>query len=303
MNKKGFSIANLLLIVGVLILAISTLISFYSSNQKVLTSFIGIGTIEKLNARIEENAFYNVKIIDTVKEPVKEEVNLESRGSLYGAVLYAQDNSPIIGRNLKCGDKCFEYASIIEKYAPTYNIDPVLFFSLMMQESQGVASADSGSSVGLMQVNLDNCGSYDLPSNKQECEILLKTNVEKNIEVGMKVLNEKYLQFRSGRVFQGCSEKNIRYVEWAAALRGYNGWGCGCDTKAKNVKLKDRCSIVNQETGETVYGKKIYSQDSFVEDVIRRQGALKGTYSEAVVLKDDLTEEIKEPFFSVRLLE
>ncbi len=275
MNKKGFPIANLILIIGVLILCAASLIEFYKVDRATLSSFSGISAIEKLNARIEENTFYKVKEVETVKEPIKENVEIESRGSLYGAVLFAQDN-PLKNRRLLCADRCFEYAQLIEKYAIQYGIDPFLFFSLMMQESQGKISADSGSSVGLMQINLDNCGSYGLPQEKDNCEIILKTNPEKNIEVGAKILTEKYLESKDGRIFQGCTNRNIRYVEWAAALRGYNGWGCNSD---------------NPE------------QDSFVEEVIERQGMLKGTYSQAVSLKESLFKEIEEPSFSVRLIE
>ncbi len=200
------------------------------------------------------------------------------KSSLIKAIEYTQKNSPIVNRRFKCEERCQEYAELIYLHSKTYNIDPVLILSLIMQESEGIASAGSDSSFGLMQINSDNCGSYGLPDKEtrlEECKTLLKNDVNKNIEVGLTILNEKYDLFSEGKVFQGCSKRNILYEGWEAALRGYNGWGCD---------------------------EKYPAQDNYVEEVIRRYGILKGTYQENLIVKKNLFEKKEEIDFSVKYL-
>jgi hypothetical protein len=315
MNKKAFGIADTLILVGVGLLFLVTIFSFNSTNVKVRNSFAGIGKVERLSAKIEENIFYEQNKIleeinldeqvETQEETEQTETNLivkEDNQVFLNAIKYAQENSPVVDRHFKCGSSCEEYANLIQTYSKKYNVDPVLVLSLIMQESDGILSAGSGSSLGLMQVNANNCGSYGLPLNSSECRSLLLTNAEKNIEVGIMILIEKYNLFPEGKLFQGCSNRNILYEGWEAALRGYNGWGCGCDTSIKNVILKDRCSVTNEETGKIVYGKKIYSQDNYVEEVIRRYGILKGIYEENLETKKILFQKDYEISFSVKYL-
>jgi len=123
----------------------------------------------------------------------------------------------------------------------------------MMQESDCVNTGFSGSSVGLMQINLIHCGKYGLLADETKCKEQLINNIQLNIEVGAKILKESYESSKNGRVFQGCSNRNILYTGWEAALRGYNGWGCGTDSS----------------------GNKIYSQDTYVEEVVERTASLK----------------------------
>ena len=141
-------------------------------------------------------------------------------------------------------------------------LDPLLLLSLMMQESTCVSKAFSGSSVGLMQINVIHCGEYGLPLNEEECKKKLIEDVQLNIDIGAKILKESYNAYKSGKIFQGCSGRNITYYEWEAALRGYNGWGCGKDA----------------------FGNIFYAQDNYVEEVIDRYEKLKeiGGYVEVI---------------------
>ncbi|MDP2628996.1 MAG: transglycosylase SLT domain-containing protein [Nanoarchaeota archaeon] len=131
--------------------------------------------------------------------------------------------------------------------------DPLLLVSLMQQESTCNKNAQSDSSVGLMQINCQaHKGKYGLPSEEFACKQELLINPEKNIEVGAQILRASYDANKNGLVFQGCSDKNVKYYGWEAAVRGYNGWGCGVDSS----------------------GNKITKQDNYVEEVMGRYNQL-----------------------------
>jgi hypothetical protein len=130
-----------------------------------------------------------------------------------------------------------------------------------------------------MQINLIHCGEYGLPSNTEECKKELINNPEKNIEIGAKILNQYYHSYGEGIEFNGCG-KVKDYEGWEAALRGYNGLGCGCDTTRQTINSDNKCELKNKEIGEIKYGVKVYSQDNFVEEVMRRYNILKGSYLE-----------------------
>jgi hypothetical protein len=259
-NRRG-DIPITILVVGVVLICSIGLISFVSSTTKIRTSFAGIGLVEQLDSQIEENY---------AKGSVSNPANLND-------LINIARNSKIINRICNCKDKCADYAQWISQSASNNNIpDAVLLLSLMMQESDCTQNAFSGSSAGLMQINLDNCGAYGLSSDKTECKNELVNNPEKNIEVGAKILREKYEASKDGKVFVGC-ERTVSYSEWQAALRGYNGWGCGTDSK----------------------GKKLVEQDNYVEEVIRRAEILKGNYVEKETTKGILWWVKKIVSFSV----
>ena len=48
---------------------------------------------------------------------------------------------------------CQDYVDEVSSSAEKYGIDPLLLFAIMKQESNCNPPADSGSSVGLMQIN------------------------------------------------------------------------------------------------------------------------------------------------------
>ncbi len=245
-NKKG-DISITILVIGIILVCTLALISFFLSTLRARDSFVGVNIIKKLNSQVEENYFYEKQTGINARDPLVMVKN---------ALAYAKKTS-IINRNCYCGDECDSYANFIVESASKNGIyDPLLLAALMMQESACKANAASSSSIGLMQINLIHCGNYGLPSDKDKCKTELINNPHLNIEIGAQILKEDYNMYKNGKVFQGCSNKNILYSEWEAALRGYNGWGCD------NV---------------------LFAQDNFVEEISQRYNALKqisGNYFE-----------------------
>jgi hypothetical protein len=241
LNCRG-DIPTTILVIGVLLVCALALSSFYSSTTKIRNNFVGIGLIEKMNSEVESNFFYT-----------KELGFAESYANINSAFNYAKGNE-IVKRRCNCGDDCDSYAVFVTAASSENGIpDPLLLLSLMMQESTCISKIYSGSSVGLMQVNLIHCGSYGLPSDKNECKEKLMNDPKLNIETGAKILKESYDTYKNGKIFQGCSGRNIIYYGWEAALRGYIGWGCGRDES----------------------GHILYAQDNYVEEVMSRYEKLK----------------------------
>lgn len=241
-NKRG-DITITILVVEVLALCAFALGSFATSDVSVRNSFVGIGQVQKLNSQIEQNFFYGGIFL---------EEEIAATGNLYSIMDFVKENK-VANRRCECGTACDSYILFISETAEKYGIDPFMFLSLMMQESDCVSNAFSGSSTGLMQINLIHCGKYGLLEDKEKCREQLINNVQLNIDVGGKILREGYDAWGKGRIFQGCSNRNINYTGWEAALRSYNGWGCGTDSQ----------------------GNKYYAQDSYVEEVIERMNILK----------------------------
>ncbi|MFH1151721.1 MAG: transglycosylase SLT domain-containing protein, partial [Nanoarchaeota archaeon] len=161
-------------------------------------------------------------------------------------------------RSCLCGINCRGYADKIIELSNGYGVDKILLVSLMMQESSCKPTRVSSTldpnkaSVGLMQISLQHCGSYDLNSDKGICKNDLKNDPLKNIEIGMKILSAKYNLYSKGLTFNGCTNRNVQYFGWDAALRGYNGIGCGKDEN----------------------GNPITAQDAFVENINSRSALL-----------------------------
>ncbi len=178
--------------------------------------------------------------------------------SLKKVINYARENS-IRERKCSCNsdEKCNSYAEYIFKAAAENGIpDPLLLLSIMMQESGCIETAFSGSSTGLMQINLIHCGNFGLPTDREKCMQELIENPEKNIAIGAKILKKSYDKYKNGRKFSGaCTDeyKERFYSGWDAAVRGYNGWGCGEDSN----------------------GNKIVKQDFYVEEVMERHQKMK----------------------------
>ena len=212
-NRKG-DITITILVVEVLLLCAFALATFVSSDIQVRNSFIGIGQVQKLNSQIEQNSFYG---------NVLSEEGLSENGDLY-SVISSYKKTKLVSRTCACEDSCKSYADFILQSSSKYDVDPFVMLSLMMQESDCVSKAFSGSSVGLMQINLIHCGKYGLLEDKDKCKEQLMSNIQLNIEVGAKILREGYNTWKDGRVFNGCSNRNITYTGWEAALRSYNGW-------------------------------------------------------------------------------
>ncbi|VVB83241.1 Membrane-bound lytic murein transglycosylase C [uncultured archaeon] len=252
-NRKG-DIPTNILVLGIVLVCGIALISFFYSTVKMRDSFVGIGLVEQLNSQIEENSFYG-RQVGTVAVS----------GDIGTAINYASENK-IVNRKCNCGSNCNNYASWMADSSSKNGIpDSILLLSLMMQESDCNQNAFSGSSVGLMQINLIHCGKFGLPSNKDECKKQLLENPQMNIEIGAEILKESYNLYKSGKIFNGCSNRGITYTDWDAAIRGYNGWGCGKDSN----------------------GNPFTAQDNYVEEVNQRYNSLRkiGNYLEKDVTK------------------
>lgn len=261
-NNKGDTIAQMILVIGTVIICTLSLLSFNLNSIKVRNSFVGLGLIEQLNSQIEENYFYEKttgtgKITDKVAE-----------NNLIKSIDYASKNR-IVNRKCNCVGRCDEYASFITSASSKHDIpNPLLLLALMMQESDCVHDAISydSSSYGIMQINAIHCGKYGLTSNTEECKKELMNNPEKNIEIGATILEEYYNRFGDGKEFYKCitTRKIVDYSGWEAALRGYNGWGM----KKEEYLLGNYCPAY------------LKGQEDFVEEVMRRYNILKGSYIE-----------------------
>jgi hypothetical protein len=229
-NRRGDdSIPITILTIGVVAVCMIAYMNFLSLEKNVRNSFVGLGIVEELNSQIEGNYFYGREI-----------GMLSPSANIFTAINYAKEER-LVNRGCECGDNCEEYARAIEKSSLENGIpNSLLLLSLMMQESDCISSAFSGSSTGLMQINLIHCGNYGLPLDKIECKKQLIENTELNIEVGAKILKEYYNTYGEGKLFNGCSNLGITYTGWDAALRGYNGWGCGKDSNGNPYVAQDK---------------------------------------------------------------
>ena len=229
-NKRGDdSIPITVLTIGVLAVCCFAFLNFLLLQRGTRDKFVGLGIVEELNSQIEMNSFYGNEVGVTPSET-----------DILAAINYVKDKK-LVNRRCECGDNCEEYAKFIEKSTSENGIpSSLILLSLMMQESDCVQNAFSGSSVGLMQINLLHCGNYGLPSDKTECKEQLLENPELNIKVGAEILKDSYTYYGKGKVFNGCSNLGITYSEWNAAIRGYNGWGCGYDSNGNAYVAQDK---------------------------------------------------------------
>lgn len=264
MDKKGAEIHIVELVVGVLVLCILTLMTFNSFTAKERVGFTGIGLVEKLNVQVEKNVFYGSETGLAIEETV----------SLGEVLDYARKNR-VVNRNCGCTSPiiCEQYGLFFEEVSEENNADKFLVSALIMQESECTPRAFSGSSVGLMQINLLHCGNYGLPEDKDECKKELSEDLKLNLETGISILKEYYERHKDGVNFRGCN-KNVTYYGWEAALRAYNGLGC-------NPKYPE--------------------QDKFVEEVMQRYILLKnfGNFEEKTETQGALWWKKEIPAFSV----
>jgi len=190
---------------------------------------------------------------------------------------YARQNR-VVNRNCRCTVPiiCAQYGIFVDEVAQNKDIDKYLLTSLIMQESECITSAFSGSSVGLMQINLIHCGNYGLPEDGEECKKELSENLLLNLETGITILKQYYNTYKDGVDFVGCNKEKT-YYEWEAALRAYNGLGC------------------NPNYPE---------QDNFVEDVIERYNILKnvGNFEQSTDTQGILWWRKEIPDFTVSYL-
>jgi hypothetical protein len=113
-------------------------------------------------------------------------------------------------------------------------VEPKLVLAIITVESRGVQNSKSNAgAVGVMQVHP--------PSHPHLDANLLRNDINYNIEKGIALLRNFFAVYNLGPeiykvlVDRGCKDPalNVKfksYKEWDAALRQYNGMGCGCDT-------------------------------------------------------------------------
>jgi len=187
-------------------------------------------------------------------------------------------------RNKDIPSNCYNYYFNINKYAKENKIDPILLLSVMIQES----SCDSNSrskegSYGLMQLQKKTFGEVCSKLGNFRDIKLGETNAEKNIECGAMILKKKYNDFGEGvkkswayinnnkfeSIVDNCIisyPKYRNYDTWDAALRAYNGWGCGEGADTDYVekvmaiydKLKTEGFDINEEITRIKETNKLY---------------------------------------------
>ncbi|MDP3965901.1 MAG: transglycosylase SLT domain-containing protein, partial [archaeon] len=98
--------------------------------------------------------------------------SLEGKDFITGAaIIFSEDYSYSAETQINVPASCSDYYSDIKSIASEKGVDPYLVLAIIIQESNCNPSADSGSSVGLMQINSGVwCGQYGLSSDKTECE-------------------------------------------------------------------------------------------------------------------------------------
>jgi len=181
------------------------------------------------------------------------------------------------GNGCYCGDKCKEYAESIVEYSEKHGIDDAKrVLAIMIQESECVYSkiGDDGVSFGLMQItgtSFEEICKDKFTSSYYGDFLNMRINpsrADENIECGVMVLKKKYDDYNGGvksswawdtisdkggfsSAVRKCVDSSHpyygNYLDWEAAERGYNGWGCGSGVNVKYVenvedilkKLKD----------------------------------------------------------------
>ncbi len=203
-----------------------------------------------------------------------------SASDVLNAITYAQSNAVgTSGQKCNCGtaSQCSGYASAIWGAAQAYKEDPLLLLSIMIQESQCNVDTTGGTSVGLMQIDstsVSDCyqSNDGIPGVSSIADVTGSDNFQKNIQCGALILNKKYSAYGGGQSYTfpaastgqaTCSGFSASYSGWDAAIRGYNGYGCGGDNNyVAHVKSiwnalasKVKPSLVTPTTAVTSYGK------------------------------------------------
>ena len=153
--------------------------------------------------------------------------------------------------------ECKKYENLIWQESKNNNVNPILVLAIISQESGCKIDVDSGSSVGVMQINRIHCGDYELSSNVEDCVSELKIFVT-NIRVGIKILlsgyDEDSKKYKCEEFISEISSQKEYFIDkyysgWERALRSYNGWGCA---------------------GYRKDGSEIFADHDYVENVIKK---------------------------------
>ncbi len=146
----------------------------------------------------------------------------------------------------KLREDCRGYFSLIKNHVSS-DEESLFYLAILMQESGCNPNVRSDSSYGLMQIEeetFDDVCRGEILGVSIFNDVLGSENTEKNIQCGIMMYKTKYNEFSNG-IFESWPYKNNQafkdivdscvekypdygfYQEREAALRGYNGWGCG----------------------------------------------------------------------------
>ena len=194
------------------------------------------------------------------KDYVYEERDLETFKSLVNS-LQGEGFSNGYGDDLvfcNCGNFCEDLAEeIFSGVSEETGLDPILFLSLIMQESKcnPLAKNSGTSAVGMTQIVPDTyketCSSF---SYVDHSDLASLDNLDAQISCGIEVLVSKatpsYINTSTNKLKEslvkrycsneGLQERYLSYEGWVAALRAYNGLGCSINA---DVDYSDK--IVN----------------------------------------------------------
>lgn len=157
-------------------------------------------------------------------------------------------------RSCNCGTSCDDYAGYLIAAAQQVNsagfskdpLDPLLIAALLMQETNCNAQAGfpyttSGKAYGLAQIVPSVwCGKTPLLNSKTSTCVNQLKSAETSILSAADILKKNYRV--EDKLFEGAcivEYSSKKYSGWAAALRGYVGWGCaeGHDSYVTDVVL------------------------------------------------------------------
>ena len=192
--------------------------------------------------------------------------------SLIQVVISARDKAVYNGYEyLRCNcgsdNQCEDLSYLIDKYAKQFKLDPILVLSLIVQESgcdQSVVSPKKA--YGLTQITEvafeEHCMGMPNPNSLNSFnQVKEEGNEGNNIWCGIRILLDKYYEFRKGvseswsyenlddfkEIVDQCVKKHPLYGEyksWKAGYRGYNGWGC--EGSGADIYYADKVNSIHE---------------------------------------------------------
>jgi len=164
---------------------------------------------------------------DVVEEEIEEENRENNQVNLVDGLTQNSLNEIIQQSNYK---SCDLYVNDIIRFSDNNKVNPLLVLSIMIQESSCTNHEvhKDEKSVGLMGISSWRDCQSELELDSKD-DLIGKNNAAKNIQCGTIILSNKHNLYDDGNRLFECDGKKIRYYNWEAALRGYNGFGCTGD--------------------------------------------------------------------------
>ena len=199
----------------------------------------------------------------------RSEIDHSSQNWQYSQILTAIRNAGTSAVN----QDCEKYISLAIDASEKYEIDdPLLLITMMQHESNCDPNAvgKNGMDTGLMQINAGaHCGSHELSKNLDDCKKEL-LDPRTNIFTGAKILREAYDWWvKEGKpAFNKCG-RNVQYIDWEAALRRYNGWGCGNEYYVERVMEEYDFLVSNVERTAITGSSSVGASSRIVESALK----------------------------------